>query len=67
MRIALLQSVNDHSAGLIKIALTAIQKYCDPAHYCRDDCLLNIRFLYLVTITVADKESGFFFVDYTTS
>ena len=67
MRIGFLQSVNDHRAGFIKISLTAVQKYCDPVLYYAYDCSLNIRFLYLVTITVADKESGFFFVDYTTS
>lgn len=59
--------MNDHSAGLIKISLTAVQKTLDPVLYCRDDRLLNIRFLYLLTITVADKESGFFFVYHTAS
>ena len=62
MRIALLQSVNDHGAGLIKIALTAVQEYLDPVLYRCDDRLFNIRFFYLVTISVADEKSGFLYV-----
>ena len=62
MRIALLQSVNDHSAGLIKIALTAVQENLDPVLYRCDDRLFNIRFFHLVTISVADEKSGFLFV-----
>ena len=58
MRIALLQSMNNRGAGLIKISLTAVQKYLDPILYCVYDCSLNIRFLNLVTITVAEKESS---------
>lgn len=62
MRIALLQSANDHCAGLIKIALTAVQENLDPVLYRCDDRLFNIRFFHLVTISVADEKSGFLFV-----
>ena len=50
--------MNNRGAGLIKISLTAVQKYLDPILYCVYDCSLNIRFLNLVTITVAEKESS---------
>ena len=58
IRIGFLQSMNNRGAGLIKISLTAVQKYLDPILYCVYDCSLNIRFLNLVTITVAEKESS---------
>lgn len=62
VRITLFQSVNNRSAGLIKISLPTVQKYLDPVFYCFGDRLLDVRYLHLVTVTVADKQSGFFFV-----
>ena len=62
IRISFLQSMNYRSAGLIKIALTAVQKNLDPTLYRFNNCLFNFRFFDVVTISVVDEKNGFIFV-----
>ena len=58
--------MDDYGASLIKISLTAVEKYLDTVLYRVNDRLFNIRLLNLVTITVANEKGGFIFICHDT-
>lgn len=62
MRISSLQSMKDHSASLVKISLSAVEKAGDTAFNHLNYSLLDFCFINLVAISVADEYRCFAYV-----